>query len=48
MQTSVTGETIVEGNEEGEEGDYAMTPEELEKRLSSLLHTCTYTVMHHS
>ncbi len=43
MQASVTGETIVEGNEE--EGQEApMTPEELEQRMASLLHTCTYTV----
>lgn len=24
--------------------DYTMTPEELEARMTSLLHTCTYTV----
>ncbi|KAI8464229.1 MAG: flagellar alpha dynein [Monoraphidium minutum] len=42
---SVTGEPIVEGDEEGEDADYAMSPEELDVRLAALLHTCTYTVI---
>ncbi|GBF93145.1 dynein alpha flagellar outer arm [Raphidocelis subcapitata] len=44
---SVTGEPIAEGDEGGEE-EYAMTPEELEARLASLLHTCTYTVFNYT
>lgn len=48
-QASVSGEaTIAEGAEDGsEETDYAMSPEELEKRMASLLQTCTYTVRMH-
>ncbi|KIY98975.1 dynein heavy chain, partial [Monoraphidium neglectum] len=50
MQASVSGEaTIAEGAEDGsEETDYAMSPEELEKRMASLLQTCTYTVFNYT
>jgi hypothetical protein len=40
---STTGQPTID--EEGEEeGGFAMSPEQLEKRLQSLLDTCTYTV----
>lgn len=45
----MSGGPIAEGNEDGDDGEsFAMTPEELEARMLSLLDTCTYTVFNYT